>query len=248
VFSLSPLFPARRRDFRNLMPMRDFGVIPFASRLSCSPRRFSRKCRQKIPPLALSPSLFRRPSSTSKISALTQKAKCHILAASRIYPRGWGCIWDSATRSLSGPRSVRPPAWMLAGRFGHTTNARADGTCAAPFEERPVAPGKVSCPKPPWDTAFPGAFFCAHPKPHRRSQTLTPDYSYACATAWHKQCSINWLHQALPHEVGTPLENPQIDEQSWLTPTHPALYDPIPIAEFLPNLRQLPTSVSISGD
>ena len=25
--------------------------------------------------------------------------------------------------------------------------------------ERPIAPGKVLCPKPPWDTAFPGAFF-----------------------------------------------------------------------------------------
>ncbi len=25
----------------------------------------------------------------------------------------------------------------------------------------PIAPGKVKCPPPPWDAAFPGAFFCA---------------------------------------------------------------------------------------
>jgi hypothetical protein len=29
--------------------------------------------------------------------------------------------------------------------------------------ERPIAPGNDACPPPPWDTAFPGAFFMRSP-------------------------------------------------------------------------------------
>lgn len=35
----------------------------------------------------------------------------------------------------------------------------AAGCQAASGGKRPIAPGNDSCPAPPWDTAFPGAFF-----------------------------------------------------------------------------------------
>ena len=37
-----------------------------------------------------------------------------------------------------------------------------DRAAAGSIAQRPIAPGKVTCPLPPWDTAFPGAFFFAH--------------------------------------------------------------------------------------
>lgn len=48
-----------------------------------------------------------------RISVLTQKRKCHILAASRIYPRGWGRIWVFATTESQRP-AKRLPAGMEA--------------------------------------------------------------------------------------------------------------------------------------
>jgi hypothetical protein len=62
-------------------------------------------------------------------------------------------------RHLSGPRSVRPRH----GSRRHASDILGTPSLTAPWAarvaERPIAPGKVQCPKPPWDTAFPGAFF-----------------------------------------------------------------------------------------
>lgn len=47
---------------------------------------------------------------------------------------------------------------------GETLRQRSwpkENAAAAQFNERPIAPGNGWCPLPPWDPAFPGAFFCA---------------------------------------------------------------------------------------
>ena len=68
-------------------------------------------------------------------------------------------FWDFAQGEISAGHEAVAAAWMPAAPFGHTGNARPNGLVAAKVAERPIAPGKVPCPKPPWDTAFPGAFF-----------------------------------------------------------------------------------------
>ena len=64
-------------------------------------------------------------------------------------------------RDLSGPRSVCPPhgSWRRASDIPGTPDLTV--ALAVGVAKRPIAPGKVPCPKPPWDIAFPGAFFCA---------------------------------------------------------------------------------------
>jgi len=78
-------------------------------------------------------------------------------------PRGWVCIW--------GPRDDEVPADHEAFDRPHGSERHASDKPSAPAvairgscgdraaTERPIAPGKVSCPSPPWDAAFPGAFF-----------------------------------------------------------------------------------------
>jgi len=59
-----------------------------------------------------------------------------------------------------GPRGARPLARKPAARFGYTKNAQPEAVeKAARVAERPIAPENVSCPSPPWDMAFSGAFF-----------------------------------------------------------------------------------------
>ena len=129
-------------------------------------------------PISLDFSLLFRISSFSQISALTHGGKFHILAPSRIYPRGWGRIWGFA---VAKPQRTtkRTTAGMDASGTLRTYYERPTyGRKAVAIAERPIAPGKVSCPKPPWDTAFPGAFFARlpfFPGNQRKSERFRPD-------------------------------------------------------------------------
>ena len=65
----------------------------------------------------------------------------------------------SRRRNSCGPRSESPLAWKQAARFGHTIERPTQRPWGRGGAERPIAPGNLSCPLPPWDTTFPGAFF-----------------------------------------------------------------------------------------
>jgi hypothetical protein len=86
-------------------------------------------------------------------------------------PRGWVCTGDPATAE-----SLRTTKRITVGKEAGGTlrihpvrspGGRCRGTGVA-VAERPIAPGNVSCPLPPWDIAFPGAFFCAQAARARR--------------------------------------------------------------------------------
>lgn len=78
-------------------------------------------------------------------------------------PRGWVRIWGLRDDEVPADHEAfdRPQ-----GSERHASDKPSAPAVAIPGScgdraatERPIAPGKVSCPSPPWDTAFPGAFF-----------------------------------------------------------------------------------------
>ena len=59
-----------------------------------------------------------------------------------------------------------------AGRFRNNVDAATGPVgleAGLPVEQRPIAPGKVRRPLPPWDAAFPGVFLRAETRDGRRS-------------------------------------------------------------------------------
>jgi hypothetical protein len=97
------------------------------------------------------------------LDAAEQMSYSRRLKDSTTNPRGWVCIGDFRDDGIPADREAQ-------GR-GHGCKRRASDTLtiaaqaargharAARVAERPIAPGNGSCPLPPWDTAFPGAFF-----------------------------------------------------------------------------------------
>jgi hypothetical protein len=119
-------------------------------------------------------------SGTPKKSALTPSEKCPILAPSRIYPRGWGRTWDFCDDSNPADHEARLRMHGCKRRAStlqaRSTIDRQDG-CESRWLSPNVQslPERFSCPQPPWDTAFPGAFFCAsRNRLHRRILALAP--------------------------------------------------------------------------
>jgi len=114
-------------------------------------------------------------------SPLTWRGKFHILASSRVKPSaspttGGACQpTETVTIHVDGSASGDPATTrflrtakrsaarkevsgtLRTNRARQPLRSRTRGDRAA--TERPIAPGKVSCPSPPWDAAFPGAFF-----------------------------------------------------------------------------------------
>ena len=99
-----------------------------------------------------------------------QAAPCAPACELNDHPRGWVRIGESCAHEIPADREAfvrcmeacgalrkhleRPRGWLPASRQG---------------AERPIAPGNDACPPPPWDTAFPGAFFV-----RSASSCLTP--------------------------------------------------------------------------
>lgn len=75
----------------------------------------------------------------------------------RTYPRT-DAVRRRKTRPVGGDH-------RLPDRFAHGSGQSASTRRSVAAEKRPIAPGKVRCPSPPWDTSFPGAFFL---RIHRR--------------------------------------------------------------------------------
>jgi hypothetical protein len=124
------------------------------------------------------------PKNYAKKPPLTRNGEFPILAASRADPgvlpgRNGGRPGEKTRRFIhvdgSAPGNAATTGFLRTTKR-KTAGKEACGTlriyqCTGPGDRcpvtgpaavpRPIAPGKASCPSPPWDAAFPGAFFCA---------------------------------------------------------------------------------------
>jgi hypothetical protein len=120
---------------------------------------------------------YSRPLMNASAAADTWRTKAFLRKQTND-PRGWARTWESCDDNTPAGREA---FGRLQGRKRHASDTQARsprgrrwlrGQCAWRRVKRPIAPGKVSCPLPPWDTTFPGAFFARlHALPAEKPRT-----------------------------------------------------------------------------